>query len=117
MEHTGIKKRELIHRPGVFGTVTNDDVACWNCRTENGTLYSFTASRVGATFVLEIVGAGGKMIFNGSKPFELTLQLKDKDCLLYTSLHSAIFLLITQTFSCLQTNVLCASYHSVLADS
>ena len=61
MEHTGIKKRELIHRPGVFGTVTNDDVACWNCRTENGTLYSFTASRVGATFVLEIVGAGGKM--------------------------------------------------------
>ena len=79
MEHTGIKKRELIHRPGVFGTVTNDDVACWNCRTENGTLYSFTASRVGATFVLEIVGAGGKMIFNGSKPFELTLQLKDKD--------------------------------------
>ncbi|MGI5946436.1 MAG: Gfo/Idh/MocA family protein [Lachnospiraceae bacterium] len=79
MEHTGITRREVIGKPGVMGDVTNDDVACWNCRTESGTIYSFTASRIGATFMLEIVGAGGKMIFNGAKPFELTLQLKDKN--------------------------------------
>lgn len=79
MEHIGIREREVIGKPGVMGKVTNDDVACWNCRTESGTIYSFTASRVGATFMLEIVGAGGKMIFNGARPFELTLQLKDKN--------------------------------------
>lgn len=79
MEHTGITRREIIGKPGVMGEVTNDDVACWNCRTESGAIYSFTASRIGATFMLEIVGAGGKMIFNGAAPFELTLQLKDKN--------------------------------------
>ena len=62
-----------------MGKVTNDDVACWICRTTSGTLYNFTASRIGATFMLEIVGEGGKMIFNGARPFELTLQLKDKN--------------------------------------
>lgn len=79
MQSTVISQREIIGKPGHFGLVTNDDVACWNCQTTNGTLYSFVASRVGATFVLEIVGEGGKMIFHGSNPFELTLQLKDKD--------------------------------------
>lgn len=78
MEHTGIRQREVIKKAGTMGDVTNDDVACWNCRTESGTLYSFTASRIGATFMLEIVGEGGKMIFDGARPFELTLQLKDK---------------------------------------
>ena len=28
--------------------------------------------------MLEIVGEGGKMTFHGDRPFELTLQLKDK---------------------------------------
>ncbi len=79
MQDTPIKEREEIGHPGKMGEVTNDDVACWICRTELGTLYNFTASRIGATFMLEIVGEGGKMIFEGSKPFELKLQLKDKD--------------------------------------
>ena len=79
MEHIGIPQREAIGKEGVLGAVTNDDVACWNCRTESGALYSFTASRIGATFMLEIVGEGGKMIFDGARPFELTLQLKDKN--------------------------------------
>ncbi len=79
MEDTCIKEREMIGKPGKMGRVTNDDVACWICRTTGGTLYNFTSSRIGATFMLEIVGEGGKMIFNGDKPFELTLQLKEKD--------------------------------------
>lgn len=79
MQDRVIPEREVIGRPGTMGEVTNEDVACWTCRTEKGTLYSFTASRVGATFILEIVGEGGKMAFNGARPFELTLQLKDKD--------------------------------------
>ena len=79
MQSTCIEKREIIGKPGKTGDVTNDDVACWICRTAGGTLYNFTASRIGATFVLEIVGEGGKMIFHGDRPFELTLQLKDKD--------------------------------------
>ena len=79
MQSTCVPLREIIGKPGQLGDVDNDDVACWICRTEGGTLYNFTASRIGATFMLEIVGEGGKMTFNGSRPFELTLQLKDKD--------------------------------------
>ena len=79
MQSTCIEEREIIGKPGKTGDVTNDDVACWICRTAGGTLYNFTASRIGATFILEIVGEGGKMIFHGDRPFELTLQLKDKD--------------------------------------
>ena len=79
MQDTCIPEREVIGRPDVLGPVTNDDVACWICRTTGGTLYNFTASRVGATFALEIVGEGGKMTFHGNKPFELTLQRKDKN--------------------------------------
>ena len=78
MQDTCIEEREIIGRPGKPGRVTNDDVACWICRTTGGTLYNFTASRIGATFMLEIVGEGGKMTFHGDRPFELTLQLKDK---------------------------------------
>lgn len=77
MQSVCIPEREIIGKPGRMGKVTNDDVACWICRTTGGVLYNFTASRVGATFMLEIVGEGGKMIFNGARPFELTLQLKD----------------------------------------
>lgn len=76
---TCIKEREVIGKPGKMGRVTNDDVAMWIARTEDGTLESFTASRIGSVFMLEIVGEGGKMIFNGSEPFKLTLQLKDKN--------------------------------------
>lgn len=79
MQDICIEEREVIGKPGKLGKVTNDDVACWICRTTSGTLYNFTASRIGATFMLEIVGEGGKMIFNGAAPFELTLQLKDKN--------------------------------------
>ena len=79
MQSTCMEEREIIGKPGRLGPVTNDDVACWICRTEGGTLYNFTASRIGATFMLEIVGEGGKMIFHGDRPFELTLQLKDKN--------------------------------------
>lgn len=79
MQDCLIEEREVIGKPGVMGKVSNDDVACWTCRTEKGTLYNFTASRIGATFMLEIVGAGGKMIFHGDRPFELTLQLKDQN--------------------------------------
>ena len=79
MQNVCIPERELIGRPGRMGAVTNDDVACWICRTEGGALYNFTASRIGATFLLEIVGEGGKMIFDGSHPFQLTLQLKEKN--------------------------------------
>ncbi|MBR1583937.1 MAG: Gfo/Idh/MocA family oxidoreductase [Clostridia bacterium] len=79
MQTTCIEEREIIGKPGKTGPVTNDDVACWICRTESGTLYNFTASRIGASFVLEIVGEGGKMIFHGDKPFELTLQCKEKN--------------------------------------
>ena len=79
MQDCVIKEREIIGQPGVMGEVTNEDVACWTCRTEKGTLYNFTASRVGAAFMLEIVGEGGKMTFNGARPFELTLQLKDRN--------------------------------------
>lgn len=76
---TCIQERELIGHPGKIGTVTNDDVAMWIARTADGTLESFTASRIGAVFMLEIIGEGGKAIFNGSNPFQLTLQLKDKN--------------------------------------
>lgn len=79
MEGTYITEREVIGQPGVMGPVTNDDVACWNCRTESGAIYSFTASRIGAIFMLEIVGEGGRLTYNGFSPFELTLQLKDKN--------------------------------------
>lgn len=79
MQDKLIPERERIGRPGRMGAVTNDDVSCWNCRTENGTLYSFTASRLGATFMLEIVGSGGKLMFQGAKPFELTVQRKDQE--------------------------------------
>lgn len=79
MQDICIKEREIIGKPGKMGPVTNDDVACWTCRTESGTLYNFTTSRIGSSFLLEIVGEGGKMTFDGSRPFELTLQLKDKN--------------------------------------
>ncbi len=79
MQSTCIPQREMIGKPGRMGDVTNDDVSCWICRTTGGTLYNFTASRIGATFMLEIVGEGGKMTFDGSRPFELTLQLKEKN--------------------------------------
>ncbi|MFR1831537.1 MAG: Gfo/Idh/MocA family protein [Lachnospiraceae bacterium] len=76
---TCIPEREIIGQPQKMGPVTNDDVGMWIARTENGTLESFTASRVGAIFQLEIIGEGGKILFDGSHPFQLTLQLKDKD--------------------------------------
>lgn len=79
MQDTCVEKREVIGTMGVYGDVTNDDVSCWICRTTGGTLYNFTASRVGATFMLEIVGEGGKLIFNGARPFELTIQKKALD--------------------------------------
>ncbi len=79
MEGTFIPEREVIGGNGEKDAVTNDDVACWICRTEKGTLYSFTACRIGTPFRLEIVGEGGQMIFDGAHPFELTLQLKDKN--------------------------------------
>lgn len=77
VQNTFIKEREVINHPGKMGKVTNDDVSHWICTTENGTLYSFTASRIGAAFLVEIVGSGGKLVFNGSRPFELQVQLKD----------------------------------------
>ena len=79
MQDKLIPEREIIGSPGQMGPVTNDDVSCWNCRTEKGTLYSFTASRIGAAFMLEIVGSGGKLTFHGARPFELTVQRKDPD--------------------------------------
>lgn len=79
MQGTYISQREIIGKPGEMGDVTNDDVACWNCRTEKGTLYSFTASRIGAAFVLEVTGEGGRAIYHGSDPFRLTIQKKDID--------------------------------------
>lgn len=79
MQGTYIPQREVIGKPGRLGKVTNDDVAVWNCRTESGTLYSFTASRIGAAFQLELTGEGGRAIYDGAKPFQLTLQLKDKN--------------------------------------
>lgn len=33
MQDTCISMREVIGKPGKRGSVTNDDVACWNCRT------------------------------------------------------------------------------------
>lgn len=79
MQGTYIPQREVIGKPGRLGKVTNDDVAVWNCRTESGTLYSFTASRIGAAFQLELTGEGGRAIYDGAKPYQLTLQLKDKN--------------------------------------
>lgn len=79
MQGTYIPQREVIGKPGRLGKVTNDDVAVWNCRTESGTLCSFTASRIGAAFQLELTGEGGRAIYDGAKPFQLTLQLKDKN--------------------------------------
>lgn len=79
MQGTYIPQREIIGKPGMLGKVTNDDVAVWNCRTESGTLYSFTASRIGAAFQLELVGEGGRAVYDGGRPFQLTLQLKDRN--------------------------------------
>lgn len=79
MQGTFITEREIIGQPGVMGKVTNDDVAVWNCTTEKGTLYSFTASRIGAEFLLELTGEGGRAVYSGAQPFQLTLQLKEKN--------------------------------------
>lgn len=79
MQGTYIPEREIIGKPGKLGKVTNDDVAVWNCRTQGGTLYSFTASRIGASFRLELTGEGGRAVYDASSPFQLSLQLKQKD--------------------------------------
>lgn len=78
-QSTCIKEREVIGKVGTYGRVTNDDVSMWIARTEDGTLQSYTASRIGASFMLEIVGEGGKLIFDGENQFRLTMQLKDKN--------------------------------------
>ena len=42
MQDTCIKEREIIGKPGKMGKVTNEDVACWICRTESGVLYNLS---------------------------------------------------------------------------
>ena len=79
MEHTCITEREVIGKPGKMGAVTNDDVACWICRTESGAIYNFTSTRIGGAFMLEVVGEGGRLVFDGSHKFQLSAQLKDKN--------------------------------------
>lgn len=78
MEETFIKERDIIGNNG-RGAVTNGDVAVFNARTENGTLLSFTASRIGAHHTLDIYGSGGSVRFNGENPFEVVYLKKDLD--------------------------------------
>lgn len=53
--------------------VTNDDVAVFNARMENGTLVSFTASRIGGDHIFEVYGSDGYVGFHGN-PFEVTMN-------------------------------------------
>jgi predicted dehydrogenase len=74
---TLIPERLMIgeERPGV---VTNDDCAAFNAKMSGGTLLTFLASRIGLPRqMLEMVGEGGMLIFNGN-PNEVEVWLKDK---------------------------------------
>lgn len=77
MQGMFIPNRERIDQPGTAGLVDNDDVAVFNARMENGTLVSFTASRIGCDHTFEAFGSGGYIGFNGARPFELVFQQKD----------------------------------------
>lgn len=76
MEETFIGQRDAVGGE-TKAAVTNGDVGMWNARYENGTLASFTASRLGCNHTLEIFGSGGWVSFNGDDPFSVTLQKKD----------------------------------------
>lgn len=78
MQGTFIADRQRIG-DGVPASVTNDDVAVFQARTQSGTLISFTASRLGCDHTMEIFGSGGYIGFNGNNPLEITIQRKDKE--------------------------------------
>ena len=65
MVNTFIKERTVIDGEQK-GIVTNDDCAVFNAIMESGTLLSFVSSRLGVpSAILEIVGEGGMLIYNG----------------------------------------------------
>lgn len=76
MKQTYIKERRRIGSD-VYGLVDNEDTAVFNAQTEKGTLLSFTASRIGCPYVVEIYGQGGQLTFNGNRPFEVIYHAKD----------------------------------------
>ena len=72
MEGLFVPQREREDRPGEMAVVDNDDVAVFNAKMENGTLVSFTASRIGGDHVFEIYGSEGYIGFF-EDPFSLTI--------------------------------------------
>ncbi len=77
MTNTFITERKLIGQDGK-GKVTNDDSAVFCVRMESGALLSLVTSRIGTPRqMMEIVGEGGMIIFNGNSE-EIEVQLKDK---------------------------------------
>lgn len=78
MINTFIKERTIIGE-NRKDKVTNDDCAVFNARMESGTLLSFVSSRIGVPKqMIEIVGEGGMMVFNGN-PNQLDVNFKDKN--------------------------------------
>ncbi|KIY23112.1 MULTISPECIES: Gfo/Idh/MocA family protein [Mesobacillus] len=61
-------------------TVTNDDSAMFIAKTESGALLSFSASRVGVcNHTIEVVGEGGMVCGDFSRPNEISVWLKNKE--------------------------------------
>lgn len=76
MEETFILQRAAIGS-GLPSSVSNGDVAVFHARCENGTIASFTASRIGCHHTMEVYGSGGYMGFDANDPFSVTIHKKD----------------------------------------
>ena len=59
--------------------VTNEDVGVIIGKMEKGTLLSFSTSRIGSKHRMQIVGEGGTLEFDGSRPEEVSVFLKKKE--------------------------------------
>jgi predicted dehydrogenase len=79
MRSTMIRERTVIGDENRKAAVTNDDIAVFNGRMPSGTLLSFLSCRIGMPRqMMEIVGEGGMLIFNGN-PNEVEVWLKEKN--------------------------------------
>ncbi|MDQ0222602.1 Gfo/Idh/MocA family protein [Streptococcus moroccensis] len=78
MKRTYIKERQEVFS-NEYRAVTNDDVCVYNVVTDKGVLISNTVSRIGSETTMEVYGSKGHVIYNATRPFEVTLFAKDEN--------------------------------------
>lgn len=77
MEGTFLPQRKR-QDTGQMADVTNDDVAVFVARTQEGVLCNFTASRIGCQHTIEILGEKGLAVFDGNDVFSIGLVKADE---------------------------------------